>query len=239
MSVAGQWDEVNGEVLRSRCSHAVYRRRKLNIKQSINHHRSYSDTQIHRQRMRHTRQIDIKLHQLNDCCICNQSPTSRTTPVYPPAACVVSYQTTGSGHCAVTHDLAITGFDMRNIVGNIVEMETNASSDRPFGTRNWIVKASCPVHKASSMTKPLMHLNTSSARFRHHCIVISSVMSWTSSSGMVTCRISYRKHSLSTLRHAAMMACLDVRSDAVFDTESSLTKWNTTWTSDRLEWRVM
>ena len=42
-----------------------------------------------------------------------------------------------------------------------------------FGTTNCIVNDSWPLHMASSMMKPLTHLKTSSARFRHHDVDIS------------------------------------------------------------------
>ena len=42
-----------------------------------------------------------------------------------------------------------------------------------LGTRKLMVRDCCPPHVASSIMKPLTHLKTSSARRKHHGIVIS------------------------------------------------------------------
>ena len=42
-----------------------------------------------------------------------------------------------------------------------------------FGTRNWMVRDCWPLYIANSIMNPFTHLNTSSARFMHHGIVIS------------------------------------------------------------------
>lgn len=66
---------------------------------------------------------------------------------------------------------------------------------------------------------------------------LTSVISWDNSSGMVSVRMSYRKQTLSRFRRAKMTGWREVISDVRM--LSSVTKWNTTCTSHRLECFVM
>lgn len=67
----------------------------------------------------------------------------------------------------------------------------------------------------------------------------TSVISWASNNGSVIVQMSYLKQAFMMFLYPRMTECLDEMSDTDDLTESSVTKWNTTCTSDRLEWRVM
>lgn len=72
----------------------------------------------------------------------------------------------------------------RKTCGTIPLSTPNKSSDIFLGKTNCNVLNSEPPHDADSIIKPLVHLNTNSARRVHQGTVISSDISWRNKAGM-------------------------------------------------------
>lgn len=158
------------------------------------------------------------------------------------------------------------GFAKRKTLGTIFANILNNSSEILCGKSNWSVLkkkiekyqtigdynylynciviitvhlSSAPPQDADSIINPLAHLKTNSALRMHQGTVISSVISWRKSTGMVSVLTSWRLAVFRIFLRPRMTWCLELISVAELRLSSSVTKWKMTCDCRRFECLVM